>query len=270
MVQQTVDLLITTYNRPDALECVLNSVMNQVVLPNQVIIADDGSGVETKALIEKYESFFPTKLIHSWHEDNGFRAAESRNLALSKVKSDYVIIIDGDMLLEENFVHDHLRFSKPGTFLQGGRILLTKEKTQDILTSPQLKVEISIFDSKIESRIEKRLTSFRSLFLGRIFHKELKNKSKIRSCNMSFYFSDVKKVNGFNNNMVGWGREDSEFVERLINSGVEGRVLKFVALGYHLYHPEESKASLQINDEILNKTIREKLAFTADGLSKFI
>lgn len=266
----TVDLIITTYNRPDALECVLKSVINQTILPSQVIIADDGSTNETTALIERYQIDFPTTLIHSWQEDKGFRAAESRNLALSKVQSDYVIIVDGDLILEKHFVEDHLNFAEKGYFLQGGRILMTEDKTADVLKSPTEKLSVNIFDSSLESRWEKRLTAFRSDILGKLFAKELKNRTKIRSCNMSFYYEDIKKINGFNNEIVGWGREDSEFAERLFNLGIKGKLIKFIALGYHLYHREESRASLPQNDLILNDTITNKRTYCTDGLLKFL
>lgn len=264
------DLIITTYNRPDALEVVLISVMNQTSMPHQVIIADDGSSLETKLLIEKYQLIFPIKLVHSWHEDDGFRAAESRNLALSHVTSEYVIIIDGDIVLDTYFIEDHINYAQEGCFLQGGRILMTKSKTEEILRNPEAKFKTSIFSSGLESRLEKRLTAFRSNFLAKLVFKNLDNKNKVRSCNMSFYFKDVIKVNGFNNKFIGWGREDSEFVERLMNAGVNGKLIKFVALGYHLYHPEEPKSSLPKNDELLKKTIEEKLIFCEDGLLKFM
>jgi len=264
-----VDLIVTTYNRVDALECVLVSIMQQFVLPKQVIVADDGSDIRTKNLIDRYKIIFPVKLIHSWHEDKGFRAAECRNLALSKVKAEYVIIIDGDMVLNKNFIGDHLNYAEAGYFLQGGRVMMTKEKSSKILNNPHSKLNVRIFDPGLESRLEKRLTAFRSTFLAKFFVKLLRNNNKVRSCNMSFYYKDIVNVNGFNNEFIGWGREDSEFVERLLNSGIKGKIIKFVALAYHLYHPEEPKESLPQNDRLLNHTISNNLKYCVDGLSKF-
>lgn len=263
------DLIITTYNRPDALEAVLVSVMDQTILPAQVIIADDGSALETKAVVEKYQNIFPVDLIHSWHEDNGFRAAESRNKALSLVRSEYVVMIDGDMVLEKHFIADHLEYAQEGCFLQGGRVLMTSKRTKMILKKPNIALKVGIFTTGIESRFEKRLTAFRSKLLANFFVKELKNKNKVRSCNMSFFYKDVQTINGFNNKFIGWGREDSEFVERLFNVGIKGRILKFVALGYHLYHKEEARTALPANDKLLNTTIEKQLKWCEDGLSKF-
>ncbi len=264
------DLIITTYNRPDALEAVLISVMQQTMLPGQVIVADDGSTDSTRQLIKQYQERFPTRLLHSWQADDGFRAAQSRNRALAQVDSAYVIMIDGDMILERHFVEDHIRHAREGCFLQAGRILLTESKTKEILKDPARSFIPNIFDSGIESRLEKRLTAFRAVWLATLWKKELKNRGKVRSCNMSFFMEDIKRVNGFNNTFVGWGREDSEFVARLLNAGVKGILIKFVALGYHLYHKEEPRAALTQNDEILRMTINSKSVYCTDGLSKFL
>ncbi|MGJ1432786.1 glycosyltransferase family 2 protein [Sphingobacterium spiritivorum] len=266
-----VSLIITTYNRPDALEAVLVSVCELHIKPQQVIIADDGSGEATAAVIEKYQSILPVPLLHAWQPDNGFRAAEIRNKALALVKSPYVIIIDGDIILDPFFVKDHLHHAEKGCFLQGGRFLLTEKKTKEILSQPQRPFIAKWGDPDIEYRFEKRFFAFRSALLaGLIKRKITYSHHAIRSCNMSFYYEDVLKVNGFNNDFVGWGREDSEFVERLFNAGIKRINIKFSALGYHLYHKEESRASLPQNDHILNEAITNKTTWCANGLNRFL
>ena len=62
---------------------------------------------------------------------------------------------------------------------------------------------------------------------------------------------DCIRINGFNNDFIGWGREDSEFASRLLNTGIKRINLKFNAIQYHLWHQESSKKSLFFNDEIL-------------------
>ena len=97
-----VSLIITTYNRPESLILVLNSIENQTIVPQEVIIADDGSTVETKEIIVKFQKDSDLNIIHSWQEDNGFRAAKSRNKAIAKSSGDYIIFIDGDIILHLN------------------------------------------------------------------------------------------------------------------------------------------------------------------------
>ena len=94
-------LIITTYNRPEALELVLLSALKQTVMPDQIIIADDGSEEKTAELIQKFIDLNKIPIIHSWQEDRGFRLSRSRNLAVSKSRDEYLIFIDGDMLLHK-------------------------------------------------------------------------------------------------------------------------------------------------------------------------
>ena len=109
-----VSLIITTYNWPEALFLVLKSVKNQIRMPDEVIVADDGSTKETARLIKKFSKEFKLEIIHSWQKDEGFRAAMSRNKAIAKAKGDYIIMIDGDMILHPNFINDHICFAKIG------------------------------------------------------------------------------------------------------------------------------------------------------------
>ena len=111
-------LIITTYNWKEALKSVLESVKRQTVLPDEVIVADDGSREDTKAMIDQMREGFPVPLVHSWHEDNGFQLSMSRNRAIAKASGDYLIMIDGDMVLSQTFIESHKRVAKPNWFVQ--------------------------------------------------------------------------------------------------------------------------------------------------------
>lgn len=133
----SVSLIVTTYNNEKYLEQVLKSIENLDYLPDEVLIADDGSGKSTANLISKFQQNFPCKLKHIWHEDNGFRLSEIRNKAINSAKSEYIIIIDGDMVLDKNFILDHLKFAKKNQFLQGSRIVLNESQTASIIGGGQ-------------------------------------------------------------------------------------------------------------------------------------
>ena len=109
-----VSLIITTYNRPDALLLVLRSIELQTSTPNEVIIADDGSGDDTKETIRAFQKTSDLNIIHSWQKDSGFRAAKSRNKAIAKSSNDYIILIDGDMILHPKFIQDHVNNAESG------------------------------------------------------------------------------------------------------------------------------------------------------------
>ena len=104
MQKITSSLILATYNWKEALELVLMSVMRQSVKPFEVIIADDGSREDTKALIDEYRKKFDIPLIHVWHEDKGFRLSEIRNKAIKQARGNYIIQIDGDTILHKDFV----------------------------------------------------------------------------------------------------------------------------------------------------------------------
>ena len=126
-------LIITTYNWESALELVVLSTFQQSLLPMEVIIADDGSDDDTRDLIHALSVKSPFPLVHSWHEDKGFRAAKARNRAIAKAKGDYIIVIDGDMILHKDFVLDHSNFAKFGYFVQGMRVKFNSQKANEII-----------------------------------------------------------------------------------------------------------------------------------------
>jgi glycosyltransferase involved in cell wall biosynthesis len=123
-------LIITTYNWPESLRLVLKSVENQSIIPDEVIIADDGSKIETSILITNFNKGSDLNVIHSWQEDIGFRVSKSRNKAILKSSGEYIVLIDGDMILHSNFIQDHIDNAEYGFFVQGSRVLLSKKQTK--------------------------------------------------------------------------------------------------------------------------------------------
>lgn len=258
----TTSLIITTYNWKEALELVLLSVLRQTKLPDEVIVADDGSSDGTHTLLEKFQ--MPTPLIHSWQEDQGFRAAKSRNRAIAKASGTYIILIDGDMILDKNFIQDHISFAKQGSFTQGGRVIFEENLAKKVLANKY--IEFSFFQKGIKNR--KNMIRFAPL--SYLFSSQNHKTKGLKTCNMAFFRKDCLHVNGFNEDFVGWGREDSEFCQRLFNAGLTRRDLKFSATAYHIYHHERPRKSLSKNDEILQNTINQKLFTCKNGIDKYL
>jgi len=260
----SISLIVTTYNRPEALILVLKSIECQILPPSEVIIADDGSDEQTKDLISEFNAQSNLEIIHSFQEDLGFRPAEARNKAISISKSDYIILVDGDMVLHPEFVADHLKNSKFGFFIQGSRSLLTEKKTKDVIIRRQL-----VFNF-LSSGLNNRFNSIHSNFLSKFFPIKENYLKGIKTCNMSFFKKDFISVNGFNNEFKGWGREDSEFVVRLLNKGINRKTLKFSAIQYHLWHDEADRKALVVNDKLLQKAVAENLVWCDQGIDKFL
>lgn len=126
----STSLIISTYNRSDALELCVKSVLRQSLLPDEIIIADDGSKEETGELIHQLATTSVVPIIHVWHEDLGFRLATIRNKAIVKATKEYIIQIDGDIVLHKDFVKDHVRFAQKGSFVTGSRVLIREALTK--------------------------------------------------------------------------------------------------------------------------------------------
>jgi len=238
-----VSLLITTYNRSDALHLVLSTVARQSRLPDEVIICDDGSDERTSAVIFGWLRRLPIR--HVWSPDTNFRAALTRNLGILKSKSDILIFVDGDCLLPPSFVESHLRLSRPGYLLGGGRLLLDCEKT-DLILRRGISLT-SVFNHWKFARVP----------LGPIRDLKSKDWEQVRTCNLSVRKSDVLNIGGFDSSYVGWGREDSDFVVRLLHSGVKIRSARLAACVAHLHHPESPREKIAENEERFLLTLND-------------
>ena len=261
-------LIITTYNQKERLALVLDSVCALNPLPKEVLIADDGSTNDTRELIKSYQRNFPCELRHIWQEDRGFRAGQIRNRAIDSACGKYIIIIDGDMILDSRFVAEHLRFAQRGVVLQGSRVILGQDKTDEILKQKDFRFAFKIHSlNSLHCNILAKFIYKTSKITADFFEKNDLIKG-VRSCNMSFFKSDCEAINGFNEEFVGWGREDSEFVARFLFNGGEMRRVKFNAIAYHLYHPENSRATLESNHNIYIYICKTKATWAKMGLQK--
>ena len=95
-------LIICTYNRRNAIETLMNSVANQSLYPNQIIIVDGSLNEDTKIFFEssnfKNVAYF---LIDETHRG----LTKQRNFGISKVAdtSEIVCFLDDDTILDENY-----------------------------------------------------------------------------------------------------------------------------------------------------------------------
>lgn len=257
-------LVTPTYNWPEALELLLLSVLNQTVMPREVIIADDGSTEDTRKLIEKFQQKFPIPLIHIWQEDLKNRKARIMNQAIAKTNFDYIIEIDGDIIMHQKFIEDHLKFAEKGHYLFGSRANIQ----QSLLPTIFLKKKIKF--NYFSRGIRKRSRTVHFPFLMRFAKSTKTRSSKLRGCNMSFWRSDFIKINGFNEKFVGWGMEDSEMIQRLHNIGIKGKRLKFAGIAYHIYHKEQSKSQFENNFKIERQTTEKKIIFAEKGIDQYL
>ncbi len=257
-------LVISTYKWPEALELVLLSVKNQTQLPEEIIIADDGSTSKTKLVIEKFKEEFKIPLHHVWHEDNGFRKSHILNKAIVKAKGEYIIQVDGDCIMHSNFIKDHLEFAQKNNYLFGSRVNIQKAHLPALFKNKQ------IHFNTFSKGIKKRTRALYVPFLSQFYKQKGEFSTKFRGCNTSFFKSDFIAVNGYNEDITGWGREDSELMFRFHNKKLMARRLRYRGIVFHIYHKGESRDKATINSEIEQETVRNNSTWTTNGVNKYL
>jgi glycosyltransferase involved in cell wall biosynthesis len=268
-VAELISVIVTTYNREDALEAVLRSLARQTDADFEVLVADDGSGPATAALVEAWKAKVGHRVEHVWHQDIGFRAAEIRNRAVLASRGTYVIFLDGDCIARPDFVAIHRKLAEQGAFVTGNRILLSRELTGRVLDQ-QLSPEIWRLGRWIGERLRggvNRLSALLHLPLGPMRDMRRDQWQGARSCNLAIWRSDLDKVDGFDADYSGWGKEDSDLILRLLHAGVRRKDGVFATGVIHLWHAEADRAQLNDNERKLGVVIDGDRVRAQRGLS---
>lgn len=263
-------VIVTTYNRPDALAVVLDAYCGQSDRDFELVVADDGSEEKTAEVVRRFARRAPFLLTHVWHEDRGFRAAAIRNRAVASTSADYVIFTDGDCVPSRHFVRVHKQLAEPGYFLGSNRVLLSPELTARVVRE---RIPIHAWSGGEWARRWLRREVNRMLPLMRLpdgpFRKWAPNRWEgIKTCNLSAWRADVIRVNGLDESYEGWGLEDSDLVVRLLHAGVAHKSARFAATVFHLWHPEQDRTQLPVNQERLQNLLRSNSVRATIGLDE--
>ncbi|WP_189441836.1 glycosyltransferase family 2 protein [Rhodanobacter panaciterrae] len=259
-----ISVAVITYNWPEALQRVLAALAAQSELPYEVIVTDDGSQPATRELLERIARDYPVRLVHLWQPDDGARMSRARNRAIAAAQGDYIILLDGDMVAERHFVADHRSFARSGCFVQGSRVLTNAALTRRMLEGGL------VMPGFFSRGIERRRHTLRLPALARWYARPGTKRRGIKSCNMAFWRDDLLRVNGFNEAMTGWGREDTELAARAFHAGLLRRELRFSALATHLYHRTRKHIVDNPNDRIVDDTRARQLIRCEFGLDQHL
>jgi glycosyltransferase involved in cell wall biosynthesis len=268
-VADLISVIVSTYNRADALDAVLRSLARQTEADFEVLVADDGSGPETAAVVADWEARLGRPLIHIWHPDQGFRLAEIRNRAIAAARGDYCLFLDGDCLARPNFVAAHRTLAERGWFVTGNRVLLSRELSERVLRQ-RLDVEQWAIPRWIVQRAGGRINRLLPLFslpLGPIRKLYARAWRGARGANIAVWRSDLLAIDGFDSAFTGWGREDSDLFVRLIRSGVRRKDGRWATRVLHLWHPEADRLGLSDNERRLEQILRSDRVRAVRGLS---
>lgn len=257
-----ISLLISTYNWLEALELVLLSLLNQTVMPDEILIADDGSREDTRDLILSFQKKLLIPLIHTWHEDDGFRKAIILNKAIAQSSGEYIIQVDGDCIMHRKFVEDHKLKAQQGMFIHGTRANIKEEFVEEIFSKQM--IHFNYFSSKISNRS-------RTLYMPLLSYLNKRSDilpKNVRGCNLSFWKEDFVAINGYDEDFVGWGYEDLDIVARMMHNSVDALKVRDCAILFHIYHPELLRDRERSNSKLYEQVLNEKKVRCTNGIDK--
>lgn len=219
-------LILSTYNKEAVLKIVLESALDQSLLPDEIVIADDGSGENTANLIRETSRRSPVPLLHVWQPDDGYRLPASLNNAVAASSGDYLLFVDGDCFLNRHFIEDHLDCSEPDRYVVGTRVNITPKRQEYILRTGDRRIGFFSWGTR------KKQHAVRSKWLSK-----LRKTGGMAGANFSLWRSDFEKINGFNERFNGHGGSDADLARRLDKAGLTRKKMVFLGMVYHFAHP---------------------------------
>ena len=261
-MKPSIALIINTYDQPDYLRRVLRAISGQVSVPAEVLLADDGSDERTAQVFKDWAAAQSGRSEHVWQEHQGFRRARILNEAIARARAEYLVFLDGDTVPHPRFLADHQHLAQPERFVQGHRALIGRRAARTFGAGDWRKERRQAL---LGGDVSGWKNAFRWPAPLRRVRRDLRG---VRGCNLSIWREHLAKVNGYNEEFTGWGREDSELAVRLINNGVLRIDVRGWALCYHLWHPPLSRSELPANDQLLAAAVAEGRQSCRLGLSQ--
>ena len=269
-----VSVIISTFERPRELELVLAGYALQDDPDFEVVVADDGSGFTTAAVIAAAarRSALWHGMHHVWHPDHGFCKNEILDRAICESEGEYLLFTDGDCIPRPDFVSTHRRLATEGSFLSGGCVRLSSSLSEAL--GPRDVSDGWIWDASELARRGPvaRRAALRMLWPGlvpRLLDVVTPTRATFNGGNSSAWKEAVIAVNGFELGL-GYGGEDREFGRRLENLGVRGRQVRHRAVLLHLDHDRPYRdPAIEARQRVLrNDLARSGRARAVRGISE--
>jgi GT2 family glycosyltransferase len=266
-----ITVLLATYNWPEALSMCLHALNAQSDGRFEVVVADDGSRSDTAVLIQQFQNMSRFALRHVWQEDDGFRKAKILNTAIHQARGEYLVFLDGDCLVQPDFIARHRDLARRGHLVTGSRVLLNDVQTQKMLAQQRLagllqevwsfaRFKRQLFLLRSQGAVNKCLPFVMKFPFSRFRVYSHFVWRRIKGCNMACWKSDADKVGGFDEALTGWGHEDADFVFRLQDAGVRRTSGAWATEVLHLHHKIGDKSQEQANAQRVRQKILSKRA----------
>lgn len=273
-MSESVSVVVTTYNRPDALVLTLLALTRQSVLPREVVVADDGSKPDTLASLRRVAASYPLSLVHTWIPDQGFRAGTARNRGVLQCSGDRVLFLDGDCMARRRCIEGHVALGAKaaGGLVAGSRVLMSEALTRDWLTrlsnngaaASEAMADLERWWPSVRQRARGHLNKLAHLvYSPDLLHPVAERFAwrRVKSANLSVPMTVLKQINGFDETFVGWGHEDADVVLRAMKAGCRRVDGHWATEVFHLWHPErkggeESANRARVEQRMSDDTVR--------------
>ena len=265
-----ISVVLTTYNRSDALAVVLAALQRQTDKDFEVVIADDGSQPAHRARIRETANRCSFALAYVWHPDVGFTVARARNLGVAQSRGSYLILLDGDCVPDVDFIAQHRRLMQTGFLVNGSRCLLSPDFTQRVLGG-----SVDIVGRSWQYWLQQWRTGYASKIAPRLRVPDVGMRIEsdfrwhgIRSCNMGLWRADFEQVNGFDCSFQGWGHEDADLVLRMFHAGIRRKNGFCATEVFHLWHNESSRDRASANEATVRQRMHSDIVRAPLGLQE--
>jgi glycosyltransferase involved in cell wall biosynthesis len=257
------------------LKLCLLSLADQSLLPDEVLIADDGSGPVTRSMVQELQKalnqVFPIK--HIWHEDKGFRKPKILNETVRQSSGDYLVFIDGDCMAHRHFIRSHAQNSSPDAILSGKRVEIGKELTEELLSKGSVVNSFClrlVWDAvKGRSRKVEEAIMLTSPVLRQLLHRDRITDDGVWGCNFSLYKNLFIAINGCDEDFLDGSIEDNDLGIRVLNQGKQVRSVRGLAIIFHLWHQSSwsfENDKYQHNLAVLKQRIANREPVCRNGL----
>lgn len=255
-----VSVVIPTHRRGAALRLVLLGLARQRLVPHEVVVAAGEEEDETAGVLREAARAFPCPLRFALDPAGRPQRSRTRNVGIAATSGDYVVFLDGDMVPTPGLVGDHAAFARRGTFVNGSRVTTTEAGARRLLARSETDPGV------LSPGIERRRYLVRCAPLRALLARSRTDTRGMKSCNLGFWRDDLVRLNGFDESMTGWGREDGELAHRAFHAGLVRRDLRFGAVAVHLWHPTAAPVGHNPNDAIEANTVARRLTRCEVGL----
>lgn len=271
--QPAISVIFTTYNQPEWLHKVLIGFCYQTFTDFEVLVADDGSREETRAVVDLMKARAPYSIQHIWHPDEGYQKCQILNKAIRASRAEYLVFTDGDCIPRADFLQAHWEHKAPNRFLSGGLTRLplgiSKAITEEDIATGRC-FNVSYLNQLVAGE---RVPSAKKLIQNKLLTHLLNTFTTARASwngsNASTYKAHILAVNGMDERMQ-YGGQDRELGERLTNLGIKGKQVRYKAILLHLDHKRGymTDEGWALNNGIRQETRRQHSTWTEYGLEQ--